>query len=115
VTRASTGMVGDDSDIHCTPGVLAPMSHLGRRTAGILGPIRPEHAAGGSKLEGDDRGRWFLSKSTGRALARIQATTPTTCSWGIYRPDGQMIREASARCVDSAKSAVDTWIQEQYG
>jgi hypothetical protein len=80
-----------------------------------LGPIRPEHATGGWKLKGDDRGRWFLSKPAGPNIAPIQATTATTCAWGIYRANGRMLREASAKDVGQAKAAADAWVREHGG
>jgi hypothetical protein len=78
-----------------------------------LGPIRPEHACGGWRLEGDDRGGWSLSKRVGDAVAKIRPTTPTTVSWGVYAADGRMLREASWDDVAEAKALADKWIREK--
>jgi len=78
-----------------------------------LGPIRPEHVGDGWRLEGDEAGGWWLSKRVGDMVSRVHGTSPTTCAWGIYRPDGRMIREASALEVQDAKAAADDWIRER--
>lgn len=84
-----------------------------QRERDAVGPIRPEHATGGWTLKGDHSGRWYLSKPAGHGtLARIMATGTDTCAWGIYHPDGRMIREASAESVQDAKALAQRWIQE---
>lgn len=77
-----------------------------------LGPIRPEHATDGWRLEGDEGG-WWLSKRIGAVEAKIRATTPRTLSWRIDA-GGEFMREASAADVYHAKTMVDDWVEE-YG
>lgn len=83
------------------------------RDAAQLGPIRPEHVGDGWRLEGDERGGWWLSRPIGDLSVNICATTPTTCAWSIYRADGRMLREASSRNVEEAKAATVAWIRER--
>jgi hypothetical protein len=78
-----------------------------------LGPIRPEHACDGWRLGGDEANGWCLYRPVGDLVAKVHGTTATTCAWGIYRPDGTMIREASWDDVDEAKALADKWIQER--
>lgn len=78
-----------------------------------LGLIRPEHARDGWRLDADNTG-WGLTKPLpdgGRA--RIRPTTPTTVSWSVYAPNGHMLREASGRDVEAAKSAAVQWYPGQ--
>jgi len=79
----------------------------------LLGPIRPEHVGDDWRLEGDERGGWWLSRPVGDLSVKIYATTPTTCAWSIYRADGWMLREASSRNVDEAKTAAVAWIRDR--
>lgn len=81
-------------------------------TGGVidLGPIRPDHATDGWRLDGDEYGWWLATTFPGGWLARIYATTPTTVAWTMFR-DGAMVREESARDVDTAKAHVKQWIQ----
>lgn len=77
-----------------------------------LGQIRPEHATDGWRLDGDEHGWWLTFPLTGGYHVRIYPTTATTVAWSAG--DGhQVLREASARNVDDAKSAVDQWIRKE--
>ncbi|MEG8177666.1 hypothetical protein [Nocardia terpenica] len=76
------------------------------------GLIRPEDATGGWELAGCPE-EWWLTRNFGELDARIKATTPTTCSWWIGRPDGSLVREASVRSVDEAKSAAEAFVQDR--
>ncbi|WP_068005813.1 hypothetical protein [Nocardia pseudobrasiliensis] len=76
---------------------------------GPFGPIRPEHATDGWALAGGPA-EWWLTKNFGDYRARVKATTRTTCAWRIGRQDGSLLREASARSVDDAKTSADEWI-----
>lgn len=78
---------------------------------GPFGPIRPEHACDGWELAGD-AAEWWLTRRYGCYRACVTGTTKTTCAWQISATDGSMIREASARSVDDAKSAADAWVKE---
>jgi len=83
------------------------------REAVRLGPIRPEHVGDGWRLDGDERGGWSLCKRVGDGVvAKIRATTSTTCAWSVYAADGRMLREASWDDVDEAKALADKWIRE---
>lgn len=75
-----------------------------------LGPIRPEHATDGWRLEGDSRG-WCVSKRVGAMIAKVRGTTPTTCVWGVYEAGGRMLREASSNDVEYAKTTATLWIE----
>lgn len=76
-----------------------------------LGPIRPEHADGW-RLEGTEHGGWWLSKRLGPLCAQVRGTTPTTCSWTVYGPDGRLLRETSCGDVDRAKTDAMDWMKE---
>lgn len=74
-----------------------------------LGPIRPEHARNGWRLEGDNRTGWQLTKRLdGGLVAKVAATTETTVAWSVYR-GGHLLREASALYVRAAQAAAVTW------
>jgi hypothetical protein len=75
-----------------------------------LGPIRPEHAVNGWRLEGDDNGSWCLVKHVGRARGKIRPATAQAVSWTIYGMDGALIREASERYVAVAMANAETWL-----
>lgn len=77
-----------------------------------LGPIRPEHATGGRRLDGDESGRWLAFPLSADYQVRIYATTATTVARTASDGRGRVVREASARDVDDAKAAVDRWIRE---
>ncbi|MFI5776905.1 hypothetical protein [Nocardia sp. NPDC051570] len=77
-----------------------------------FGPIRPEHATDGWALAGGPA-EWWLTKDFGALHGRVKASTRSTCTWRIGRPDGSLMREASARSVDDAKTSADEWIREQ--
>ncbi|MBF6332344.1 hypothetical protein [Nocardia transvalensis] len=73
------------------------------------GPIHPEHGTDGWELRGI-AGQDWLVKDYPRCLGRIRPTTPNTCAWTISGMDGRMLREASSRSVDDAKSQADAWV-----
>lgn len=75
-----------------------------------LGPIRPEHAVAGWRLDNDGTG-WGLSRWVEGHRAQIRPTTSATVSWTVYGPGGDVLREASAHDVDDAKSAADQWLR----
>lgn len=77
-----------------------------------LGPIRPEHATDGWRLEGDDLGRWRLVKHFGSTQAMIVPTSAAVVAWTILE-GGKVIRAASEQHVDAAKSAAAEWIAKQ--
>lgn len=76
-----------------------------------LGPIRPEHACGGWRLDGD-LDRWALTKPVGALIAKVYATTPTTVAWSVHRADGRMLRGASWDDVEEAKTLALNWIRK---
>lgn len=98
----------DDMHTYAGSGTVA------RHTIAPYGPIRPEDATDGWLLQGDER-EWWLSKDRDEIQARVRATTPTTCSWRIARPDGTLLRESSARTVREAKANADNWARHRDG
>ncbi len=77
-----------------------------------LGPIRPEHATGGWRLEGDHLGRWRLAKQFGDTKVLIVPVASGAIAWTILR-DGHVVRAASERDVETAKSRGAEWIAKQ--
>jgi len=78
----------------------------------LLGPIRPEHAVDGWRLEGDDLGRWRLVKRFGDAVAMIVPTTSSPISWMILK-GRKVVRAASEQDVETAKAHAAAWITKQ--
>ncbi|MBF6333459.1 hypothetical protein [Nocardia transvalensis] len=78
------------------------------------GPIRPEHATGSWRLEGDER-EWWLWKPLGADRVQVKAATATTCVWSVVRAGGYLLQEAPpARDVEDAKAQADYWIAWKY-
>lgn len=73
--------------------------------------LLPEHATDGWELTGPP-GKPRLVKDFGAVRTRIRATTPTTCSWWVGRPDGRLLREASVMSVEAAKAAAEAWVAD---
>ncbi len=76
-----------------------------------LGPIRPEHAIDGWRLEGDDLGRWRLVKHFGSTVAMI-VPTASAIAWMIL-VGGKVTRAASERDIETAKTNAAAWIAKQ--
>ncbi|MBB5915120.1 hypothetical protein BJY24_003987 [Nocardia transvalensis] len=84
--------------------------HTGARTdAATSVLVLSEHAGDGWELSGAAGDRRLL-KDFGAVRARIRTTTPTSCSWWVGRPDGRLLREASAASVAEAKAAAESWV-----
>lgn len=78
---------------------------------GPFGPVRPEHASDGWELAGGPS-EWWLVKTFGAYRACITGTTCNTCAWLVSGPDDRLVREVSARGVEAAKIAADSWAKE---
>lgn len=75
-----------------------------------LGPIRPEHAGDGWRLEGDERRGWYLARRLYTLRAQIKGSSPTSCVWTVYAGDGHVLRKATYNDVDKAKEDGEKWM-----
>jgi hypothetical protein len=80
-------------------------------TSPDLGPIRPEHATDGWRLEGDDHDRWRLAKRFGDTVAMV-VPTASAIAWTLLK-SGKVIRAASEQDVETAKAHATAWIAKQ--
>lgn len=75
-----------------------------------LGPIRPEHAGDGWRLEGDERSGWYLARRIYSLVGQIKGASPTSCVWTVYSGDGRVLRKAICDDVDAAKADGEEWM-----
>lgn len=75
-----------------------------------LGPIRPEHAGDGWRLEGDERRGWYLARRWYSLRAQIKGSSPTSCVWTVYASDGRVLCKALSDDVAKAKRDGEKWM-----
>ncbi|WP_405490527.1 hypothetical protein [Nocardia sp. NBC_00511] len=78
-------------------------------TAEPFGPIRPEDAVDGWKLEGDPAEWWLTKELPNGVTARIKGTTAKCCAWTVAW------REASEYSVAEARERADRFIVSADG